>query len=104
MVKGFEPSSDTMTTAAAAETRCPPTRFLGWARGDSLAPKSRTAEAPKEPINSGKPAILVIARMARIDKVPLISPQVAYVSDLGACVPLSFPFIFPGILASLFFT
>jgi hypothetical protein len=90
------PKSATITTATMADTRWPPTRLRGWAKYDSLAEHRRTAEAPKDPIRRGNPAILVTAKMARTDSVPLTNPHMAYFKDLGAWVPLSLPFILPG--------
>jgi hypothetical protein len=51
----------------------------------------------------GNPAILVTAKIVRIDRDPLIKPHTAYLMDLGAWVPLSLPFILPGIRESLIF-
>jgi hypothetical protein len=93
---GPEPQNETIRTAVIADRRWPPIRLRGWAKGDSLAPKRRTADAPRDPIRSGYPVILVTAKMARIDRVPLINPHTAYFNDRGAWLPLSFAFILPG--------
>lgn len=53
VTKKPEPKNVTRNTAIIADNRCPPTKLRGWVKLDSGAPKSKTAVAPKEPINNG---------------------------------------------------
>lgn len=83
MAKGPVPIRCTTATAIVEETRCPPTRFRGCARGDSAAPKRRTADAPKEPIRRGCPDMRATSTMARMAIEPLMEPQRAYLNESG---------------------
>jgi len=94
------PKIATTITEVIAATKCPPTRFLGWAKGESGTANKSTADAPNDPTNKGCPNHSVTASMDQMERLLLIKLHIANFKEILLRLILRGAFIFDGNLLS----